>query len=197
MKSLEGTKTAENLLLAFAGESQARNRYEIFASVAATDGYKQIEKIFNETARNEKEHAERFYNLLIEGFKGKIPMQLEIKADYPIEKGTTIENLQSASVGEHHEFDVLYKEFAKIAEEEGFKEVASAFTHIATVEMEHEKRYLKLIENIKNKEVFKKSKSIQWKCDNCGFVHEGKEAPKTCPSCLKPQDYFEVFKELY
>ena len=191
MKSIKGTETEKNLLKSFAGESQARNRYTYFASQAKKEGYKQIEAIFIETAENEKEHAKRFFKFLEGG-------GVEITAMYPSGKiGTTLENLETAAEGENEEHTVLYPEFAKVAEEEGFLEIAKAFTMIAKVEVEHEKRYRKLIENIKNGTVFKKDGKVYWKCRNCGYVHESVEAPERCPACLHPQAYFEIKETNY
>lgn len=187
MADLKGTKTEKNLLKAFAGESQARNRYTYFASAAKKEGYIQIAAIFEETAENEKEHAKRFFKFLESG-EG-----LEITAMYPAGKiGTTVDNLIAAANGENEEWTELYPEFAKVAKEEGFAEVSTAFTMIAKVEKEHENRYRKLAANIKKGEVFKKSEKVRWKCDNCGYVHEGEEAPQKCPACLHPQSYFEI-----
>jgi rubrerythrin len=197
MKSLKGTKTAENLLKAFAGESQARNRYTFYASVADKEGFKQIKNIFIETADNEKEHAKRFYKLLLEGLSGELPAMIEINAGYPVAQGTTAENLKAAASGENEEWTALYPSFAKVAEEEGFPEVAGAFKMIANVEKRHETRYLKLAENVLNNRVFQKDQPLLWKCGNCGHIHEGASAPAKCPACLHPQDYFEVFVETY
>lgn len=197
MKSLMGTKTAENLLKAFAGESQARNRYTYYASVADKEGYKQIKNVFIETADNEKEHAKRFYKFLLEGCQGKLPAMIEINASYPVAQGTTLDNLKAAAAGENEEWAELYPVFAKVAEEEGFPEVATAFNMIASAEKRHEARYNKLAENVQNGKVFKKDNKILWKCGNCGYVHEGTGAPETCPACLHPQAFFEVFVENY
>ncbi|HOV26091.1 MAG TPA: rubrerythrin family protein [Pseudobacteroides sp.] len=197
MKSLKGTKTAENLLKAFAGESQARNRYTFYASVADKEGFKQIKNIFIETADNEKEHAKRFYKFLLEGLQGELPAMIEINASYPVAQGTTIENLKAAAAGENEEWSDLYPEFAKVAQEEGFPEVAAVFRLIASVEKHHEERYKKLAENIENDAVFKKSEKIKWKCGNCGYIHEGTEAPEKCPACAHPKAYFEVLVEAY
>ncbi|HOJ77106.1 MAG TPA: rubrerythrin family protein [Bacillota bacterium] len=197
MKSLKGTKTAENLLKAFAGESQARTRYTFYASIADKEGYKQIKNIFIETADNEKEHAKRFYKLLLEGFDGQLPAMIDINASYPVAQGTTLENLKAAAGGENEEWTELYPAFAKVAEEEGFPEVAAAFKMIATVEAKHELRYKKLADNIQNNKVFSKDNMIQWKCGNCGYIHEGNDAPQKCPACLHPQAFFEVFVETY
>ncbi|HHV59579.1 MAG TPA: rubrerythrin family protein [Clostridiaceae bacterium] len=195
--NLKGTKTAENLLKAFAGESQARNRYTFFASVADKEGYKQIRNIFIETADNEKEHAKRFYKFLLEGFKGELPATIEINAGYPVAQGTTLENLRAAQAGEHEECEDLYPAFAKVAEEEGFPEIAEVFRMISVSEKYHEIRYSKLAYNIENGLVFKKPEKIKWKCGNCGYVHEGPEAPGLCPACAHPQSFFEVYVEAY
>jgi rubrerythrin len=197
MKSLKGTKTAENLLKAFAGESQARNRYTFYASVADKEGYKQIKNIFIETADNEKEHAKRFYKLLLEGLQGELPAMIEINASYPVAQSTTIENLKAAAEGENEEWSDLYPAFAKIAQDEGFPEVAAVFKLIASVEKHHEERYKKLADNIANGVVFKKDEKILWKCGNCGYIHEGVEAPEKCPACVHPKAYFEAFVEAY
>lgn len=197
MKSLKGTKTAENLLKSFAGESQARTRYTYYASVADKEGYKQIRDIFIETAENEKEHAKRFYKFLLEGFEGELPAMLEITASYPIAQGNTLDNLKAAAAGENEEWTDLYPEFAKVAEEEGFPEIAAAYRMIASAEQRHEIRYKKLADNIINDKVFKKDEKVLWKCGNCGYVHEGTSAPEKCPACLHPKAYFEVFVETY
>lgn len=197
MKSLKGTKTAENLMKAFAGESQARNRYTYYASVADKEGYKQIKNIFIETADNEKEHAKRFYKLLLEGFEGELPTFIEIDATFPVAQGTTLDNLKAAADGEYEEWNELYPNFAKIAEQEDFPQIASAFKMIALAEKRHETRYKKLAANVETGKVFKKDAANAWKCGNCGYVHEGPEAPKMCPACLHPQDHFEVFAETY
>jgi rubrerythrin len=197
MNKLSGTKTAENLLKAFAGESQARNRYTFYASVADKEGYVQIKNIFIETAENEKEHAKRFYKLLLEGFQGALPAVIEINASYPVAQGTTLDNLRAAAGGENEEWTGIYPGFAKVADQEGFPEVATAFRMIALAEKRHETRYSKLAANIQNGTVFKKEKPVLWKCGNCGYVHEGAEAPEKCPSCVHPQSYFEVFVEAY
>ena len=192
MGKLTGTKTEKNLLKAFAGESQARNRYSYFASVAKKEGYEQISAIFTETADNEKEHAKRFFSFLESG-EG-----LEITAMYPAGKiGTTVENLKAAAAGENEEWTDLYPEFAKIAKEEGFDDVAVCFTMIAKVEKEHEERYRKLAENIEKAEVFKKNVKVRWKCRNCGYVAETEAAPEKCPACLHPKSYFEIKETNY
>jgi rubrerythrin len=191
MASLKGTKTEKNLLASFAGESQARNRYTYAASVAKNEGYKQIEAIFQETADNEKEHAKRFFKLLEGG-------AVEITAMYPAGvTGTTIENLTAAAEGEQEEWETIYPGAAKIADEEGFPEVAAQFRSIAAVEKEHEQRYRKLLDNVKNGSVFKKGEVVKWKCRNCGYVHEGAEAPEKCPACVHPIAHFEVRLENY
>ena len=197
MKSLKGTKTLENLMKAIAGESQARNRYNWYASIASKEGYRQIEAIFNETADNEKEHAKRFFKLALEGMKGEIPADVDIAATYPLAMGTTQENLKFAAAGENEEWTALYPEFAKVADIEGFPEVAIAFRMILTVEKHHEERYRKLISNIAEGKVFRKDQPMYWICRNCGYIHEGASAPEICPSCIHPQAYFEIFKENY
>jgi len=197
MKSLKGTKTAENLLKSFAGESQARTRYTFYSSVADKEGYKQIKNIFIETADNEKEHAKRFYKFLLEGLKDELPTTVEINAQYPVAQGTTLENLKAAASGENEEWAELYPSFAKDADEEGFTEIANAFRLIATVEKRHETRYQKLANNVANGEVFKKDENVLWKCGNCGYIHEGTDAPNICPACVHPQAYFELFVENY
>ncbi|MEG1544971.1 MAG: rubrerythrin family protein [Tannerellaceae bacterium] len=190
-KSIKGTLTEQNLLKSFAGESQARTRYTFFASKAKKEGYEQIAGVFAETADQEKEHAERFFKFLEGGM-------VEITASYPAGMiGTTIENLTAAAAGENEEWSDLYPEFARIAEEEGFKQIAVAYRMIATVEAEHEKRYRKLLANIEAGEVFEKEEEIVWQCRNCGYIHKGKKAPQKCPACEHPQAYFEPKKENY
>ncbi len=191
MTSLKGTKTEQNLLKAFAGESQARMRYDYFAKQAKKEGYVQISKIFEETALNEKEHAKRFFKFLEGG-------EVEIKAAYPAGKiGTTHENLEAAAMGEKDEWSDLYPHFAKTAKEEGFDEIATAFKNIADVEKEHEERFKKLAKNIEDGSVFAKDEPVRWKCNNCGHVHEGLSAPEMCPACLHPQAHFQVKEENY
>lgn len=194
MKSLKGTKTAENLLKAFAGESQARNRYTYYASVAKKEGYVQISNLFTETADNEKEHAKRFFKFLKESLNDEM---VEIQASYPVALGDTKFNLLAAANGENEEWSDLYPEFAKIAKEEGFLEVAVVFNKIAEVEKHHEARYRKLLSNIESGKVFKKDSVVKWKCQNCGYIHEGIEALDLCPACAHPQAHFEVFVEAY
>ena len=191
MKDLKGSETERNLLASFAGESQARNRYTFFASTAKKEGYEQIAAIFRETADNEKEHAEVFFKYLKGG-------DVEIKAMYPAGAiGTTEQNLLAAAEGEKMEWGTLYPSFAETAEKEGFPDIAKSFRNIAKVEAYHEKRYRKLLENVKNKKVFKKDKTVKWKCRNCGYVHEGSEAPRICPACQHPQSYYEIWTEPY
>lgn len=188
-KSIKGTKTEKNLLASFAGESQARNRYTYFASAARKEGYEQIANIFTETAENEKEHAKVFFKYLEGG-------DVEITAAYPAGKiNNTNANLEAAAAGENLEWTTLYSDFGRIAEEEGFPEVARSFEQIAKVERFHESRYRRLINNIANGEVFKKKAPVKWHCINCGYVYEGDEAPKECPACKHPQAYYEVLAE--
>ncbi len=197
MTSLKGTKTAENLLKSFAGESQARNRYTYYASVADKEGYKQMRNIFIETADNEKEHAKRFYKFLIEGLQGELPAMIEITAEYPVAQGNTFDNLIAAAEGEHEEWDELYPAFADVAKEEGFIEIATAFRMIADAEKSHETRFRKLADNIKNNKVFEKDSKSNWKCGNCGYIVETKFAPEICPACIHTQEHFEIFVENY
>ena len=189
--SIKGTKTEKNLLATFAGESQARNRYTYFASAARKEGFEQIANIFAETADNEKEHAKVFFNHLEGG-------NVEIVAAYPAGMiKDTKSNLEGAAAGENMEWTTLYANFAKIAREEGFDEVARSFEQISKVEKFHESRYRKLIANITNGEVFKKKTVVKWHCANCGYVFEGTEAPKECPACKHPQAFYEVLAENY
>lgn len=191
MVKLKGSKTEQNLLKAFAGESQARNRYTYFAKQAKKEGYEQIAAVFEETAENEKEHAKVFFKHLEGGM-------VEITADYPAGViGTTEENLLEAADGEKMEWGTLYPDFGKIAEEEGFPEIAHSFRNIAKVEAAHEKRYRTLLENVKENKVFKRNKPMKWKCRNCGFIYEGEEPPQTCPACQHPQSYYEILAENY
>ena len=188
---LKGSRTEKNLLAAFAGESQARTRYTFFAGVAKKEGYEQISSIFQETADNEKEHAELFFKLLKGG-------TVEITASYPAGIiGTTSENLKAAAEGEKLEWGTLYPNFAEVAEEEGFKDAARTFRMIAKVENYHERRYRKLLANVEQGKVFKKDAPIKWKCRNCGYVHESSEAPVRCPVCDHARSYFEVWCENY
>lgn len=188
-KSLKGTKTEQNLLKSFAGESQARNRYTYFASIAKNEGLVQIQQIFEETANQEKEHAKRMFKFLEGG-------DLEITATYPAGKlGTTLENLKAAAAGEEEEWTELYPEFAKIAREEGFPAVAAMYDAVSIAEKQHGKRYKDLADNLEAGKVFKRNGKIVWRCINCGYLHEGEEAPKACPACLHPQSYFEILGE--
>jgi len=190
-KSIKGTQTEKNLLASFAGESQARNRYTFFASVARKEGYEQIANIFTETAGNEKEHAEIFFKYLEGG-------DLSITASYPAGIiSDTKGNLLAAAAGEKLEWSVLYAEAEKTAHKEGFEDVATSFKEIAEVEEFHEKRYRKLAANVASGEVFKKKASVKWHCTNCGYIHEGPEAPKECPACKHPQSYYELLAENY
>jgi len=190
-KSLKGTQTEQNLLKSFAGESQARNRYEFFASVAKKEGYEQIAAIFMETANQEKEHAKRFFKFLEGGMT-------EITASYPAGLiGTTRDNLKAAAEGENEEWTDLYPHFAELAKEEGFPEIAAAYKMIAKVEAEHERRYLKLLQNISEDKVFIKDGRVWWKCLNCGYVYESEKALENCPACLHPKSYMQVREENY
>lgn len=191
MPSIKGTRTEQNLLKAFAGESQARMRYNYFASVAKKEGYEQISALFTETADNEKEHAKVFFKHLEGGM-------VEITAMYPAGViGTTAENLLASANGELEEWSELYPDFAGVADEEGFPKVAESFREIAKVEAWHEKRYRKLLENVENKRVFARETLVRWKCRNCGYVHEGERAPDLCPACLHPTAHYELWVESY
>lgn len=195
MKRLKNTKTAENLMKSFAGECQARTRYTYYSSIAKKQGYIQIGNIFMETAEQEKEHAKKFHKLLKGDLQGNV---IEITSTFPVALyDDTLENLKAASSGENEEWTKAYPEFAKTADEEGFPEIANVFRKIAEVEKRHEIRYNKLVKNIEEGIVFKKDEVVLWKCNNCGYIFEGKEAPKSCPVCQHPQGYFEVFKENY
>ena len=189
--NIKGTKTEQNLLKSFAGESQARNRYTFFARAATKEGFEQIAGVFLETAEQEKEHAKRFFKFLEGGM-------LEITATFPAGKiGTTAENLKAAAEGENEEWAEMYPEFAKVAEEEGFTAIAAVFRHIATVEAEHEKRYRTLLERVENGKFFERDEEIIWQCRNCGYIYKGKSAPKACPACAHPQAFFEEKKNNY
>jgi rubrerythrin len=191
MASIKGTRTEKNLLASFAGESQARSRYTMFAKQAKKEGYEQISGIFLETAENELEHAKRYFKLLEGG-------DVEITASYPAGKvGTTAENLEEAAAGENLEWTKLYKEAGDIAEQEGLPEAAAQFRNIALVEEAHEKRYRKLLARVKDGTVFKRDAPIRWKCRNCGYIHEGPEAPELCPACNHARAYFEELAENY
>lgn len=189
MGELKGTRTEKNLVIAFVGESQARNRYSFFASQAKKEGYEQIAAIFLDTAENEREHAKRLFGFLQGG-------EVEIEAAFPAGViGTTEQNLEAAAKGELYEHSQMYPKFAKVAEEEGFKEIADVFRAIAVAEKEHERRYRALLRNIREGKVFRKDQPVKWRCRNCGYVHEGTEAPERCPSCDHPRAYFEVMAE--
>lgn len=189
--SVKGTQTEQNLLKAFAGESQARNRYMFAAKVAKKEGFEQIAALFEVTAENEQVHAKTFFKFLEGGM-------VEITASYPAgEISSTMENLKAAADGENEEWTELYPDFEKIAREEGFKEVAVAFKMIAKVEAEHEKRFRKLLENIETEQVFEKEEKTKWKCRKCGYVHEGSKALENCPACQHPKAYFEEMAENY
>ncbi|HHH38607.1 MAG TPA: rubrerythrin family protein [Sedimenticola sp.] len=188
-KSIKGTRTEKNLMTAFAGESQARNRYTYFAGAARKEGLVQIALIFEETANQEKEHAKRFFKFLEGGEVG-------IEAAFPAGTiGTTLENLRAAAAGEEHEWTDMYPEMAKVAREEGFNQIAAAFEKIAIAEKQHEKRYRELADNLEAGRVFKRNGKVVWRCINCGYLHEGEEAPETCPACLHPKAYFELLGE--
>lgn len=188
---LRGSETEKNLLKAFAGESQARTRYSFFASVARKEGYEQIAGIFEETEGNEREHAKIFFKYLEGG-------DVEIEAAYPAGKiGTTAENLLAAANGEKMEWSKLYPDFEKVARKEGFNEIADSFKEIGEVEEHHEARYRKLLDNVKKGIVFKRDKAVKWKCRNCGYVHEGKEAPDECPACKHARAYYQLLEENY
>lgn len=183
---LKGSQTEKNLLTAFAGESQARNRYTYFASQARKDGYEQIAAIFSETADQEKEHAKREFKFLQGG-------EVKIAAAFPAGViGNTLENLKAAAAGEHYEYTEMYPTFAKTADQEGFNEIAEVFRNIAVAEKRHERRYLALAKNITEQQVFKRKKPVRWVCRNCGYVHEGTEPPEVCPACAHPQSYYEL-----
>jgi rubrerythrin len=189
--TIKGSRTEQNLLAAFAGESQARNRYTFFASAAKKEGFEQIAAVFLETADNEKEHAKRFFKFLVGGMA-------EFTASFPAGIiGTTVQNLKSAAEGEHEEWSRLYPASADIADQEGFRDVAAAFRYIAKVEVEHEKRYRALLANVEAGRVFKRSEKKTWICRNCGYHHEGEEAPDQCPTCLHPKSFFEIWMENY
>lgn len=195
MKTLKGTKTAENLMKSFAGESQARNRYTFYSSAAKNEGFIQISNLFTETADNEKEHAKRFFKFLNE--ESLMGDTVQITADFPVMLSKTKDNLLAAANGEHEEWTKLYPSFADTAEKEGFKDIAAVFRHVAEVEERHEARYRKLLDNLNNDKIFKKDSKVLWKCINCGYIYEGEEAPEICPSCAHPKAYFELFCENY
>jgi rubrerythrin len=187
---LKGSQTEKNLLIAFAGESQARNRYTYYASVAKKEGYEQIAAIFLETAENEKEHAKVFFKHLGEG-------TAEITAGFPFHLGDTLTNLLAAAEGENYEWTTMYQNFAEVAKKEGFKEIAASFREIAKVEKFHESRYRALAAHVKNGTLFKRTEPVVWHCRNCGYVVKGKNAPSACPSCKHPRAYYEVLADNY
>ena len=191
MSNFKGSQTEKNLLTAFAGESQARNRYTYFASKAKKEGLVQISSIFEETANQEKEHAKRFFKFLEGG-------EVEVKAGFPAGViGSTLENLKAAAVGENYEYTEMYPGFAKTAREEGFEDIASVFDAISVAEKQHEKRYLDLAANIEAGRVFRRDTEVVWRCRNCGYLHTGKESPEACPACAHPQAHFELLGENY
>ena len=194
MKDLKGSKTAENLMKAFAGESQARNRYTYYSSIAKKEGFVQIGNIFAETAENEKEHAKRFYKFLVACLNEEM---VSINAAYPVAMGDTKLNLLAAAAGENEEWSELYPQFADVADAEGYPEVAAVFRKISEVEKRHEARYRKLAANIDAGLVFKRPETQEWKCNNCGYIHTGPNAPDMCPACAHPQAHFEIFVETY
>lgn len=194
MKDLKGTKTAENLMKAFAGESQARTRYTYYSSIAKKEGFVQISNIFAETAENEKEHAKRFYKFLVACLNEEM---VSINAAYPVAMGDTKLNLLAAAAGENEEWSELYPQFADVADAEGYPEVAAVFRKISEVEKRHEARYRKLAANIEAGLVFKRPENHEWKCNNCGYIHTGPNAPEMCPACAHPKDHFEIFVENY
>ncbi len=194
MKSLKGSRTAENLLKAFAGESQARMRYTFYAKTAGKEGFRQIEELFLETAENERMHAKLYYKHLVAEMNGEA---FEIHAAYPVALDSTVKNLEYAANGEHEEWSALYPGFAAIADEEGFPDVARTFRAISLVEKRHEARYRKLLDNVKSNKVFCKEKKVFWKCRVCGQIIEADKAPDKCPVCAHPQEYFEVWVENY
>lgn len=194
MKQLKGTKTAENLMKAFAGEAQARTRYTYYASAAKKENYVQIANIFSETAENEKEHAKRFFKFLTGAMNEEM---VTIEAAFPAALGDTRLNLLAAAAGEQEEWQDLYPTFAEVADAEGFPEVAAVFRKVAEVEQRHETRYRKLAANIDAGRVFARTAPLEWKCNNCGYIHAGDSAPGQCPACAHPQSYFEIFIETY
>lgn len=191
VSQVKGSRTEKNLLTAFAGESQARNRYTYFASQAKKEGYEQIAAIFTETADNEKEHAKRLFKFLVGG-------EVEIQGSFPAGViGTTAENLKASAAGENYEHTQMYPQFAAVAEEEGLKEIAAVFRAIAVAEKAHEERFQALLKNVEAGQVFKRDQVVKWRCRNCGYIHEGKEAPEVCPACDHPQAYYELLVTNY
>jgi rubrerythrin len=194
MNSLVGTKTADNLAKAFAGESQARNRYTFYSKVATKEGYTYIAAVFLETADNERAHAKVFFDHLVQGLGVN---QIKVNTEYPVGMGRTVDNLLYAAQGEKEEWGTAYPSFQQIAEQEGFPEVAQSFKEIITIEKEHEQRYLDLLERLQQGTLFKENEPVKWKCANCGYVHEGTDAPAVCPACKHPQGYFFPFCNSY
>lgn len=192
---LKGSKTEKNLMLSFAGESQAHMRYLYAASQAKKEGYVQIQQVFEETAHNEKEHAKRFYKFLRDALEPETPVN--VNGDYPVTFVDTKANLLGAANGEHEECSDMYPGFADVAEEEGFDEIARVWRHIAKAESAHEDRFRKLLANLEEGKVFERDEEVYWKCLNCGYIYKGKKAPKLCPACAHPQEYFELFVENY
>lgn len=191
VSQVKGSRTEKNLLTAFAGESQARNRYTYFASQAKKEGYEQIAALFTETADNEKEHAKRLFKFLVGG-------EVEIQGSFPAGViGTTAENLRASAAGENYEHTQMYPQFAAVAEEEGLKEIAAVFRAIAVAEKAHEERFQALLKNVEAGQVFKRDQVVKWRCRNCGYIHEGKEAPEVCPACDHPQAYYELLADNY
>ena len=189
MKSLQGTKTADNLAKALAGESQARNRYTYYAYKAGSEGHKQIEAVFLETADNERAHAKIFFDFLVKGLGSA---HINVEAKYPVGYGTTMQNLSYAAQGENEEWGTLYPGFSNIAKEEGFPEIETSFKNIAEIEKAHEERYLDLLNRLNSGNLYKMNTKNYWKCRNCGYIYFGEEAPKVCPACQHPQGYFEI-----
>ena len=194
MSNLKGTETLKNLMAAFAGESQARNRYTFWSSIAKKEGYVEVSKIFEETANQEKEHAKRLMKLMNTAAQGET---LLVAGEFPVLMGTTVENLKAAAAGENEEWSLDYPKFADIADEEGFPAIAKMYREIAVAEKGHEERYLAFVKNIEEGKVFKKDTEVVWQCRNCGYLYEGTEAPEICPACLHPQAFFEVKKNNY
>lgn len=194
MTTLKGTKTAENLMKSFAGESQARNRYTYYSSIAKKEGYVQIANIFTETADNEKEHAKRFFKFLSASLNGEV---VEIVATYPVGLSDTKSNLLWAANGEKEEWSELYPEFARVAEEEGFPDIAFVYRKIVEVEKHHDARYRQLLNRLEDGTIFNRAEEVMWKCSNCGYIYEGASAPELCPACAHPKAYFEVLSENY
>jgi len=194
MKMLKGTKTAENLMKSFAGESQARNRYTYYSSIAKKEGYVQIANIFAETADNEKEHAKRFFKFLSQSLNGEV---VEINATYPVGLSDTKANLLWAANGEKEEWSELYPEFARVAEEEGFADIAFVYRKIVEVEKHHDERYRQLLSRLEDGTIFNRDTVVMWKCSNCGYINEAASAPEICPACAHPKAYFEVLSENY